>query len=102
MNHRYAILGAGRQGVSAAYDIAKFGDAIEVILGDLGFSFAEKGATKLNKILGKSLVKPVSVDVNDPEKLEEVMKEATSVISCVPYDFNLQIMKAAIKTSTNM
>ena len=27
MKKRYAILGSGRQGTAAAYDIAKFGDA---------------------------------------------------------------------------
>jgi lysine 6-dehydrogenase len=102
MNYRYAVLGAGRQGVSAAYDLAKFGDVREVILGDLDLTFAEKGADILNELSGKTLVKPVLVDVNDSEKLEEVLKEATSVISCVPYDFNLQILKAAINTKTNM
>lgn len=102
MTHRYTVLGAGRQGVSAAYDLAKFGEASEVILGDLDLSYAEKGANILNELLGKSIVKPVMVDANDPEKLEEIMREATSVISCVPYDFNLQIMKAAINTKTNM
>ena len=31
----YAILGAGRQGTSAAYDLAVFGDAKRIILADL-------------------------------------------------------------------
>lgn len=102
MDTKYVVLGAGRQGVSAAYDLAKFGDASEVILGDLDFSQADKGAKILNGLLGKSIVSPSLVDVCNSNKLEEVLMEASSVISCVPYDFNLRIMKAAIKTRTNM
>jgi lysine 6-dehydrogenase len=102
MNHRYAVLGAGRQGVSAAYDLVKFGDADEVILGDMDFSQAEKSANNLNELLGKSHVKPILIDVSESENLEEILEKATSVISCVPYNFNLKILKAAIKTKTNM
>ena len=35
MGYRYAIIGAGRQGLSAAYDLARFGSAEEILLCDL-------------------------------------------------------------------
>jgi lysine 6-dehydrogenase len=102
MGFNYAVLGAGRQGIAAAYDLAKFGDADLVILADLDLSYSEKGAKSLNNLLGKSKVKPYSVDVKDSENLEELLDKMNAVISCVPYDFNLEIMKTALKTKTNM
>jgi lysine 6-dehydrogenase len=34
MSFCYLVLGAGRQGIAAAYDLAKFGDAARVTLAD--------------------------------------------------------------------
>ena len=35
-DYTYAILGAGRQGTSAAFDLAKFGSAKKIFLADIG------------------------------------------------------------------
>ena len=35
MSYRYAIIGTGRQGLAAAYDIGRHGDAEEIRLYDL-------------------------------------------------------------------
>ena len=32
---RYVILGSGRQGTAAAYDLARFGDAERVVMADV-------------------------------------------------------------------
>jgi len=34
MSYTYAVLGAGRQGTAAAYDMARWGEARRVILAD--------------------------------------------------------------------
>jgi lysine 6-dehydrogenase len=44
MAFRYAILGAGRQGTAAAYDLALRGDASQVILADQNPEAARKAA----------------------------------------------------------
>ena len=41
MSYTYAVLGAGRQGAAAAYDMARWGAAKRVILADLDLSAAE-------------------------------------------------------------
>lgn len=33
--HVYAVVGAGRQGTAAAYDMAKFGNAKKVLIADI-------------------------------------------------------------------
>jgi len=35
MKYTYAVLGGGRQGTAAAYDMARFGDAKAVLIADI-------------------------------------------------------------------
>lgn len=51
MNYRYLVLGAGRQGTAAAYDMARFGDAGQVTLADIGASVAEASAERVNALI---------------------------------------------------
>ncbi len=44
MKFHYAVLGAGRQGVAAAYDLARLGEAKEIRLLDLDTEAAVRGA----------------------------------------------------------
>ena len=43
----YAVLGSGRQGVAAAYDLAKNGNANKIILIDINIELAKSGSVKL-------------------------------------------------------
>ena len=56
MNIRYVVLGAGRQGVAAAYDMALHGDAQAVTLADVDMAAAQAGAQKANSLLGREIV----------------------------------------------
>ncbi len=55
----YAVLGAGRQGTAAAYDMACWGDARRVILADYDLQVAHRAAERVNKLLGKTIAEPV-------------------------------------------
>lgn len=101
MPYRYAILGAGRQGVSAAYDLARFGDAEEIHLYDLSWSAASKGAEKINHLAGRDIAKGLFLDVRDPAELAKAFKGIHSVLSAVPYLYNLTLTEVAIDTGTN-
>lgn len=102
MGYRYAVLGAGRQGISAAYDLAKFGDADQVILMDLDIAIAESGAELLNNLLKRKDVTPIAVDVKDTKQLMSALKGVTCIISTVPYHLNLKITDVAIRVGANM
>ncbi len=102
MGYRYAIIGTGRQGLSAAYDLARFGSAEEILLCDLNFEIAEKGAKKLCALLSQDLFKPVALDAGNPNQLRQTLKEIDSAISAVPFIFNLGITQAAIDSKTNL
>jgi lysine 6-dehydrogenase len=96
MSHRYVVLGAGMQGTAAAYDLASFADAAEVVLADVDRSRAEKAAERVNALLTKPIVRSTAVDVQDAKSLERVLSGASACMSCVPYFFNVALTKAAI------
>ncbi len=102
MGYRYAVLGAGRQGISAAYDLAKFGDADKVILMDLDIAIAESGAKFLNNLLKRKNVTPIGVDVTDTKQLISALQGMACIISAVPYHLNLKITEVAIQVGANM
>lgn len=102
MSLTYAVLGAGRQGVAAAYDLARLGDAKEIRLFDLDAEAALKGADKVNKLLQTQIVKGQALDVNNFSALVPALRGVHSTISAVPYKFNLQITEAAIEAHSNI
>ena len=102
MSYRYAVIGAGRQGVAAAYDMAKFGDVEEVILIDANLVVAEAGAARINKLLDRQIVTVVQADASNTSQLLAVLDGITSFVSAVPYSFNLAITEIAIRIGANM
>ncbi len=102
MKFRYAVLGAGRQGVAAAYDLARLGDAEEVRLYDLDPETATQGAERVNTLLQSGVAKGRGLDVGDASALVPALKGIHSTISAVPYKFNLSITEAAIAAGSNI
>ena len=102
MGLKYAVLGAGRQGVAAAYDLARLGDAKEIRLFDLDAEAALRGAEKVNKLLQTQIVQGQALDVNNLSALVTALRGIHSTISAVPYEFNLQITEAAIQETTQL
>ena len=96
MGTRYAILGSGRQGTSAAYDIARFGDAAEIRLYDIDLKTAEYAAERINSLLKIQTAAGFQLDVRDSQQLRQALKGIHSTVSDVPYHFNLEITEAAI------
>ncbi len=102
MSHTYAILGAGRQGTAAAYDMARWGDARRVILADYDLEVARRAAERLNELRGKTIAEPVQVDVADLEAVERVLTGVDAFLSAVPYYYNLDITRVAIRVGAHM
>lgn len=102
MKYTYAILGAGRQGVAAAYDLARFGEAKEIQLFDLDPEAAVQGAHRVNELTGSQLAKGSGLDIRNAPALTTALKEIDSTLSAVPYQFNLEITRAAIAAGSNL
>jgi lysine 6-dehydrogenase len=102
MGHKYVILGAGRQGLAAAYDLAVFGQADRLTLLDIDLAVAQAGADRLNRLLGKSIATAFKADASDPGTVAPHLDGATGIISAVHYTFNLAMTRLAIAKKVHM
>tara|TARA_B000000609_G_C24161066_1_gene343752 strand:- start:68 stop:1243 length:1176 start_codon:yes stop_codon:yes gene_type:complete len=98
----YAVLGSGRQGVAAAYDLAKNGNANKIILIDINIELAKSGSVKINKLLNTNIVKFDSVDVLNEKAIIKILEDIDVFISAVPYHLNLKLTQIAIKANSSM
>ena len=102
MEYTYAVLGAGRQGTASAYDMARWGEAKRVILIDRELAFAERAAQRVNQLIGAKVAEAAQVDVTDMPALEEALNGVHAFVSAVPYYYNLDITKVAVKVKACM
>ncbi len=91
------VLGAGKMGRGAVFDLAR-NDAVEqVIVGDIDERQAMKLADDMGpKVVGRQL------DAGDREALVKAFSEVDAVISCVSYKVNYLHTEVAIETGTHM
>ncbi len=102
MPHKYAVLGAGRQGTAAAYDMARFGEAKAVTLIDSDLEAARRSARRVNALLGQEIVEPAHADATDLLALERLLHGVDAFLSAVPYYYNLEITQAALSAGASM
>lgn len=102
MGYRYVVLGAGRQGVAAAYDLARHGEAERITLVDRDAAAARAGAQRLNGLLSHAVVEAAVGDASQPCTLAPFLAEADGILSAASYRFNLGLARLAIETKTHM
>ncbi len=102
MSYLYAVLGGGRQGTAAAYDMARFGEASEVRIADLSLEAARVAAARVNRLLGAPLASAHQLDVTDQAALLAFLEPVDSFLSAVPYWNNPAITRVAIQARACM
>jgi lysine 6-dehydrogenase len=103
--HRYVILGSGRQGTAAAYDLARFGDAAEIVLADASPVQAGEAASWVAQRLPSGIkvrLTPKPVDAGDAESVLRLLQGTAAAISALPYRYNLAITRCAIQARCNL
>ncbi len=98
----YAVLGSGMQGTAVGYDLAKFGDAHKIFMGDLSMKQAKASADRVNQLVHSNICIPKKVDALDPVSLTNFLDSVNVLASCVPYWMHPKVAQAAIITKTNM
>jgi lysine 6-dehydrogenase len=92
------VLGAGRMGHGAVYDLVHNSPEVEsVTVAD----FDLKKADAIVKAVGTDRVIAHHIDVSNYADVIDLMKNHDSAISCVNYWYNAELSKAAIETKTN-
>lgn len=100
--YTYAILGAGRQGTAAAYDLAKFGGAQKIIMADVREETAAQAAGRINQLIGLEVAIGQQLDVSDRTALAQTLHGVDIALSAVPYYFNLEITKACLAAGSSL
>jgi lysine 6-dehydrogenase len=92
------ILGAGRMGLGAAYDLTHNSEGVEAVtLADVD----EGRARSVAETVGGGRVRAVALDVADDAAVESLMRGHDAALSCVPYVHNLRLARAAVRAGTN-
>ncbi|HEV2862479.1 MAG TPA: saccharopine dehydrogenase C-terminal domain-containing protein [Pyrinomonadaceae bacterium] len=95
---RVLVLGAGRMGLGAAYDLAHNSEGVEAItIADVD----EGRARAVVETLKTDRARPAHLDVTDPARAVSLMRGHDAAISCVPYFYNLGLARAAVEARTN-
>jgi lysine 6-dehydrogenase len=102
MGHRYVVIGAGRQGSAAAFDLAVNGDADAVVLADMDLAAAKAAAKRVNRLARGTAAEAVKVDVTKRASVLAALKGVDVFVSAVPYRFNLALAKWAIAAKSSM
>jgi len=90
------VLGAGRMGLGAVYDLAHQSDVERVTVADMSLERAQAIATRVGK-----KVTAAQIDCDDAKAVVELMRGHASTISCVNYWLNERLARAAIEARTN-
>ena len=98
----YGVLGAGRQGTAAAYDLAVHGDATRVVVADQDGAAARAAVARLNTLLGADRAEAAAVDAGDRRALTRFLEPLDAFVCAVPYALLLPITRAAIAAGTGM
>ena len=98
----YVILGSGRQGTAAAYDLARHGDAARLVMADARPDAARHAAARVNDLLGREVAEATALNASDPGSVKAAIAGATVALSAVPYVFNLGITEACIASGVSL
>jgi lysine 6-dehydrogenase len=100
--YTYGVIGSGRQGTAAAYDMARWGEAKKIILIDKDLSIAERAAKRVNRLVGSNVAEAQQAEVTDSPALERKLAGVKAFVSAVPYYYNLDITRVAVKIKASM
>jgi lysine 6-dehydrogenase len=98
----YAVLGAGRQGTAAAYDLAVRGRAGEILVADLNPRRAGAAAERVNRLAGRRVARSAGLDVTDRGTVARLLGSFDAALAAVSYRFNEGITEAAVEARTHL
>jgi lysine 6-dehydrogenase len=100
--YRFGVLGAGRQGTAAAYDLITRGEAESVTLADRDLPAAQRAAERVNDLSGTDRAHAIMVDATDHAALVAFLDPLDAFLSAASYRFNHAVSVAAIEARTHM
>jgi lysine 6-dehydrogenase len=71
-------------------------------LADADLGIARQAAQRVNQLIGRQIAEAREVDATVPEAVAGVMEDADACLSAVPYFYNLDITRVALRTRTHL
>lgn len=102
MTYHYMIIGSGRQGTAAAFDLARFGGADSIVMADIRLEAAQAAAGRINSLIGREVASAIALDAANPAALRSALKGIDVALSAVTYYFNLAITQACIEGGVSL
>jgi lysine 6-dehydrogenase len=99
---RYGVIGAGRQGTAAAYDLVVRGKAEEVVLADVDSGRAAESAERINRMTGSDRARGVAVDGSDHDQVVALLGPLDAFVSAASWRLNPGLSHAALEARTHM
>ena len=97
----YCIVGSGRQGTAAAYDIIKFASPKTLTIIDMSLENLNRCEKTIKRLTGFDINK-IALDISNEEKMIEALQNIDIFLSSVPYPLNPYLTEIAIKSKTSM
>jgi lysine 6-dehydrogenase len=101
MSWTAAVLGAGRQGVAAAYDLVLHGGARRVLLFDQDEGRAVTAAARVDALIGRPVAAGQGLDAREGPALARALAGVHGVLSALPYPLNPLAAAAAIQAGAH-
>lgn len=84
-------------GRAVVYDLARAADVSSLVVADFDLGRAREVAGKF----GRGKARATFTDVRETAKLARLLHGATAVVNCTQYNWNLEVMKAALAARVN-
>lgn len=102
MSYHYGIIGAGRQGVAAAYDLALRGEAASITFADQDERTARQASELLSSLVDGVKSGFVRLDATDPAAVREFMADLDGVLGAASWRLNVGLTDAAVDARTHL
>jgi len=95
---KFLVIGSGMMGSAVAFDLARSSGVEHVTLADIDLARSQEVA----KRIGAGRVHPVELDVNDYDRVKNVMRGHDCGIAAVSFQHNVLLTKAAIEARMHL
>ena len=99
---RYGVIGAGRQGVATAYDMAKQGGGQSVLLADYDAQVAQQAAERINRLIGKQVATSQQLDAGSLDAVVKALDGLDVFLCGTPFGFIPVATEAALRAGVGM
>ena len=91
------ILGAGMMGRAIAYDLSRFSNFEEILIGEKD----RQTIASAKRFLQGTDVKTIMINAEDPSEIKTRLHKGDVVISALPYRYNYRYAKVSVQTRTH-